>query len=149
MTQNSSKTKNLTLKTEIFKKQVRAFVAQEYEQKLEQADFESDDKFEDVFNYVGIIVQPELMRRGMRHRTHIRFLTLYYDCVYRYTHKKISKLFSDQVLRFIFEDYISSGMIYKMIETDPTLCKNKEIYQETVKMFMRSFTNQEYELIRK
>ena len=140
---------NLSQKSESFKQHLRCFVTEEYGVKIESAEFQSDDKLEDVFNYVGIIVQPDLIKKGMRNRTYTKFMTTFYDCVYRYTHRKISKLFADPVLRFLFEDYINSGMIYEMIETDSTLSKNKEIYQNTVKIFIRSFEKEEYELIKK
>ena len=61
---------------------------------------------------------------------------------------KLSKLFADQTLRFIFKDYISSGNVYKMIESDSTLSKNMEEYENTVEIFEQSFKASKYVLLR-
>lgn len=76
-------------------------------------------------------------------------MTLFYDWVYRYTHKKLSKLFADQVLKFLFEDYIKSGMVYEMIESDSTMSRNKDVYKRTVDIFIESFEKEEYSLLKK
>ena len=147
--QTSYKSMNASQKSKWFKAFWREFVANEYWEKIKEATFDSNDKFEDVFNYICIIVQPDLAKKWMRNRIYLKFMTLFYDWVYKYSHRKISKLFSDPILRFLFEDYIKSGMVYEMIDSDVTLSRNKEMYKMTVEIFTKSFERGEYSLLKK
>lgn len=48
-------------------------------------------------------------------------------------------IFSDTVLRFLFEHLIESGKLHEMLDTDHTMAKNKDMYKEAIQTFRESF----------
>jgi len=55
---------------------------------------------------------------------------LMYDCLYKYSHKKLDKILHCIFFSFLFRDYVETGGFQKMIDSDETLNKNKEAYKE-------------------
>jgi hypothetical protein len=101
-----------------------------------------DSKFElsDISAYIGIIVWPEPMKKRFRgNNMHIKFNRKFYECVYKYTHIRLSTIFKDEVFGFLFQHYIQSRAVYEMIESDATLSKNRDAYMRTVDLFKSSF----------
>ena len=129
-------------KSKKFGEFLKSYVKKHYEHKISQSC--SQISIERLAEYVGYMIDAERTRKSLKNRTSIRFNKLFYEVVYRYSHQKISKLFADQTLRFIFEDYIRQGNVYKMIESDKTLSKNKTEYKNTVEIFKHSFEVQKY-----
>ena len=84
----------------------------------------------DVLNYVGILINPTIMKKNLRNKRYAKFLKLYYDCVYKYSHRKLNKLFTDSTLKLVFNVYSNSGAAEMMIEHDETLSKSKETYMK-------------------
>lgn len=68
-----------------------------------------------------------------------KFKASYYDSIYKYSNKKLSSLFSDNVLKYLFETFISSGDLYNLLETDQTMARNKDMYIEAIRAFRESF----------
>lgn len=101
--------------------------------------------YEDISYYTGIIIWPEIMKKKFKaQHKFIKFNKNFYECVYRYSHIKLSKMFCDDVLKYMFEDYIGSGCVYQMIQEDETLRKNEDLYKSTVKIFEESFAQSRY-----
>jgi hypothetical protein len=48
-------------------------------------------------------------------------------------------MFSDEVLKFLFMDYISSESVYRHMESDPTMQKYEDKYVQTIEIFTESF----------
>lgn len=118
---------------------MKGFVTKYYEQKFNLLADISESPFEDLFSYIAHIVNTDFAKRSIKDKKYISFSKLYYDCIYNYTHQKLSKIFKDQVLKFIFTDYVQSGDAYERLIVDETQSKNKEMYEETVSLFLRSF----------
>ena len=129
-------------KSKKFGEFLKSYVKKHYEHKISHSSCQIS--IESLAEYVGYMIDAERTRKSLKNRTSIRFNKLFYEVVYRYSHQKISKLFADQTLRFIFEDYIRQGNVYKMIESDKTLSKNKTEYKNTVEVFKHSFEVQKY-----
>ena len=85
------------------------------------------------------MINPELAKKRMKNRKHMKFSKLYYEVLYNYSHKKLILLFNDQVLHYLFEDLRKQGVMHQMIHTDTTLAKNKDEYMRTLYAFKRSF----------
>jgi len=103
-----------------FKELLRNFVSHMFGDTLIGVQFSKYDAFEDILHYVGIMINSNLTKHCMRQRLYVNFISRYYGCIYKYTNKKFSKLFEDNILEFIFNHYVNTGAIYQMIETDET-----------------------------
>jgi hypothetical protein len=71
-----------------------------------------------------MMVNPDLVKRhsgssGLRRR-HKEF----YDCLYKYSHKKLKKLLKDDCLVYLFRHFVSSGDYERFRSEDETLSKD-------------------------
>ena len=128
-----------------FYDELQKFFDYKYSTLIKDTVGEAEVNPEDIYFYTGIIIWPEMMKKKFksRHR-YIKFNKSFYECVYRYSHVKLSKLFSDVRLRFMFENYIKTGGAKYMIKTDETLNRNPVIYERTVQVFIESFQQGRY-----
>ena len=115
------------------------FVDCHYGSKTAEAASEFGITYDDIYRYIAIMINPELAKKRMRNKKHIRFLKLYYEVLYNYSSKKLILLFNDQVLHYLFDDLKKQGAMHQMIHTDATLVKNKDEYMRTLDEFMQSF----------
>jgi len=143
--------KNLTpaTKANMFSTFLNQFVDKYYKEKAETMCAAYEISLEDIHDYVGIMIHPEFTKKWMKDKKHMKYVKSYYEVVYRYSHKKMSKMFADNILKYIFDDYVTTGAIYEMIDTDQTLSKNKVEYRNTVELFNQSFIAKEYILLDK
>ena len=132
-------------KTKNFGSFLESFVKKLYEHKINQPNIEISLKI--LKEYVGYVIDADRTKRVLKNRQNNEFNRLYYEVVYKYSHLKISKLFADQTLKFIFEDFVNEGYLDKMIESDKTLSKNKKEYENTIQIFQHSFAIQKYVLL--
>ena len=136
---------NLTAseKYDKFQHFLKGFVAEYFESILNHNnENNSNNLFEDIYFYVGIMIYPSLIKRNIKKKNHVRFRSMYYEWVYKYTHYKLSKLFSDQTLKLIFQHYTDSGEATKMIEQDETMSKSKEAYWKCLERFQKLFQDE-------
>ena len=131
-------------KYQSFKPLLRGFVERHYASLLSDSESDRNFTFEDVYYYIGIIINFNFIKRGMRNKRHIKFNVSLYDCLYKYTHTKLSKLCGDEILRFLFLDFIESGKIYEHLQSDETMALNKEKYEKTIGMFKAAFSKGTY-----
>lgn len=68
-----------------------------------------------------------------------KFKASYYDGIYKYSNRKLSALFSDNVLKYLFETFVDSGELHSLLETDQTMGRNKDMYTEAIEAFRESF----------
>ena len=132
-------------KTNNFEAFLESFVKKLYDHKINHPNIEISLQI--LKEYVGYMIDADRTKRVLKNRQYNEFNKLYYDVVYKYSHQKISKLFADQTLKFIFEDFINEGYLKEMIECDKTLSKNKKEYKNTIKIFQHSFKIQKYVLL--
>ncbi|CAI2375597.1 unnamed protein product [Moneuplotes crassus] len=55
---------------------------------------------------------------------------LFYNCIYKYSKKKLIKLLKFKPFAVIFEQFVSEGQMERMLENDVTFSSNLEAYQE-------------------
>ena len=103
--------------------------------------------FKAMYAYIGVIVMPEIAKKELMDAPYRRFSQQLYQVLYNYSHGKLSNLFKNKTLRFLFEDYVNSGAANTLIETDPTLSKNKNEYLRTLYIFLDSFRAAKYTLL--
>ena len=63
----------------------------------------------------------------------------FYNCLYKYSHKKLLKLFQSEVLHFMFRKFFEEGAFDGLLLHDSTLKRNPEVYRDTSKYFLQSF----------
>ena len=56
-------------------------------------------------------------------RTFINF----YDCIYKYSHRKLGRLINEPSFRITFDHFVNSGELRKMVDADSTLDTKKEL----------------------
>jgi len=95
---------------------------------------------EDVTHYIGVIINFELLRKNKVAKVYSKFNNKFYDCIYKYSHRKLSVIFSDPILRFLYEDFVESGNAHRLIQNDETMKKHEELYERVIKVFLNSFS---------
>lgn len=123
---------------------MKQFVAEYYGEKVSWLASFSENPFEDLYSYIALIVNVAFAKCSIKDKRYVNFSKLYYDCIYNYSHQKLSKIFKDKVLGFIFNDYVQSGDAYERMMVDETQSKNKEMYEDTISLFLRSFEQGSY-----
>lgn len=86
--------------------------------------------------YLWLIIIPELIKPYLKNQKRRCQQKLIYDCLYKYSHKKLDKLLESEFFCFLFQDYVESGAFKEMIESDETLSKHKSTYQEAWDYFI-------------
>ena len=129
----------------------RKKIAMSHVQEFVRANFSSPDfeemyktaSFEEVCNYIGRIVVPEYFSKTYCSYECAKYTDLLYSCIYKYTQANADKLYKSTVLRSIYGNFFKSATFYEMLNSDSTLCRNKEHYlakaKEVVKCFDKRF----------
>lgn len=96
-----------------------------------------EPSLDELATYVGMMVNPDLVKRqansaGLRKR-HKEF----YDCLYKYSHKKLKKLMKDECLVFLFRHFVSNGDYQRFKAEDDTLSKTPGIFDDAMDYFLR------------
>lgn len=63
----------------------------------------------------------------------------FYSCLYKYSHKKLLKLFQSKVLYFMFRKFFEEGPFDDLLVNDATLQRNPEVYQKASDNFINLF----------
>ena len=86
--------------------------------------------------YLWILIIPEIIKPYMKNQTRRTMQKLMYDWLYKYSHKKLDKLFTCEFFSFLFKEYVECGGFKKMMKNDETLSRNKDTYQEAWNYFL-------------
>lgn len=62
---------------------------------------------------------------------------LIYNCLYKYSHKKLERLLTCETFGFLFKTYVQTEAFQFMMEQDETLKKNKDAYQQACNYFVK------------
>mmetsp|Transcript_41998 Transcript_41998/g.48656 ORF Transcript_41998/g.48656 Transcript_41998/m.48656 type:complete len:91 (+) Transcript_41998:668-940(+) len=63
----------------------------------------------------------------------------FYSCLYKYSHKKLLKLFQSKVLHFMFRKFIEEGPLEELLTDDSTLQRNPDVYRKASQNFLDLF----------
>ena len=67
-----------------------------------------------------------------------RELTIFYDCLYKYSHTRLDNLFSVKPLGEIYNQFYTSERT-NILRTESSLSKNKSLYEKVMKEFSQIF----------
>ena len=59
----------------------------------------------------------------------MKVYNVYYDVLYKYSHKKFYKLIDQQWFKIIFKEFAESGNLHTILASDKTLCANVDSYK--------------------
>jgi hypothetical protein len=76
------------------------------------------------------MIIPDMIKPYLKNQKRRCQQKLVYDCLYKYSHKKLQKLLDSKFFTFLFKEYVDSGAFHQMVEADDTLSKHKETYKE-------------------
>lgn len=94
---------------------------------------------EDLVFYMGICINPLHMKRKASTPQERNKFQNFYNCLYKYSHKKLLKLFSSNVLHFMFRKFFEDGPFQGLLKDDGTLKKHPEVYQTASENFLSLF----------
>jgi len=99
---------------------------------------DASNKFdpENLKIYLCLLVFPEMIKAYLKNQKRRCQQKLIYDCLYKYSHKKLDKLLQSEFFTFLFKDYVKSGSFHKMMNSDETLRKHKDTYQQASEYFL-------------
>ncbi|CAI2368999.1 unnamed protein product [Moneuplotes crassus] len=99
------------------------------------------DKF-NVFNkentkiYLCLLIIPEVIKPYLKNQKRRCQHKLIYDCLYKYSHKKLDKLLQSEFFSFLFKQYVDSGDFERMLQQDKTLEKHRDAYKQACEYFL-------------
>jgi hypothetical protein len=80
--------------------------------------------------YLCLIIIPEMIKPYLKNQKRRCQYKLIYDCLYKYSHKKLDKLLESEFFNFLFNEYVDSEAFNEMVKSDDTLSKHQSTYQE-------------------
>lgn len=87
-----------------------------------------------MYHEVKILFASILMRNPikscMQSLTTRKIYDLFYEVIYKYSHKKLSKLMKVGCFRLVFQKFTATGALEEMLSLDPTLTANLDVYRE-------------------
>jgi len=86
--------------------------------------------------YLWLLVIPDMVKLYLKNQKRRWQQKLIYDCLYKYSHKKLDKLLNSEFFSFLFKEYVNSGAFERMLNSDETLGKHKPTYKEAWEYFM-------------
>ena len=86
--------------------------------------------------YLGLIIIPDMLKPYLKNQKRRCQQKLIYDCLYKYSHKKLEKLLNSEFFSFLFKEYVESGEFKKMLTSDETLRKHHSTYKEACDLFV-------------
>jgi hypothetical protein len=102
---------------------------------------------EDLTFYMGIWINPMLMRKfSYTHQERTKFHN-FYNWLYAYSHIKLYKLFKSNELYFMFIKFFEDGPFEELLASDETLKRNPNIYKKASEHFMDLFKNNHSSII--
>lgn len=94
---------------------------------------------DDLVFYMGICINPLYMKRiASSSQDRLKFQN-FYSCLYKYSHKKLLKLFQSSVLHFMFRKFFEEGPFEDLLVNDSTLQRNPEVYSKASENFLNLF----------
>lgn len=123
---------------------ISSFVEDLYGEKLRSLSANYAVSRTELEDHISMIINPTYGKQRLNNKKCLKFSKLFYDVLYAYSHVKLSKIFSNPLLKYMFEDLYNSNVFTEAIECDPTLCRNKELYSKTLIDFKASFEEKRY-----
>lgn len=62
---------------------------------------------------------------------------IYYDVIYKYSHKKLFKIMEQPSFRAIFTHFVESGTLDALLENDKTMKINMDVYKARTNEILR------------
>ena len=94
-----------------------------------------------LYHEIKILLACMVIRTYMSKFLHIKCIrtisTMFYDTIYKYSHKKMKKLIKLGCFRLLFTDFIQNGALDKMYENDKTLSRNVTYFKESAKILLK------------
>lgn len=100
---------------------ISSFVEELYGEKLRSCENGSPIAIIELENFIGMIINPTYGKLKLNDKKCLRFSKLYYEVLYSYSHFKLSKMFANPVLSYLFDDLYSSNVFNEAIDSDETL----------------------------
>lgn len=94
---------------------------------------------DDLVFIVRMLIQPDLVKKMNKTREQRFLCNNYYDCIYKYSHKRLLKLIKNPTLSHLFEDFIRNGCFEQLVMEDETLKRNPEAYIEAAQNLLALF----------
>ena len=90
--------------------------------------YEESSVFQDFLYYLGHIVYKGILPASKGSTQCVRDIKLYYDCIYKFTNKKLVSLSQSQVIGVLFKNFFSSEKFQEMTKIDKTLMRSPDRY---------------------
>ena len=97
--------------------------------------------FEDILFTIRMLIQPEITKKTSKTREQRFLMNDYYDCIYKYSHKRLLKLCKNSTFTYLFTKFISLGLFREQVMNDQTLMQNPVAYLEAGEKMLQLFGN--------
>jgi hypothetical protein len=92
--------------------------------------------FDLVSKFVLSLVVPSYIKRNLRNTKAYSTFDMFYECLYRYSHKRLEGALKIPEIACVFKIFLNSDTFENLLESDATLSKNKEAYEAAKQEFM-------------
>mmetsp|Transcript_15050 Transcript_15050/g.21056 ORF Transcript_15050/g.21056 Transcript_15050/m.21056 type:complete len:430 (+) Transcript_15050:1-1290(+) len=105
----------------------------------------SEVTLNDVVFVMKVLLQPDLVKKMSKTRSERFLMNNYYDCIYKYSHKRLLKLSQQKstetaAFRFVFTEFVQSGKFEELVMSDATLQRTPEAYLTAANTLLTLFT---------
>lgn len=130
--------KKKTLRRKVAKAHIREFVQTQISQK-QLGDMFSEFSLDMLCDYFGRILVPEYISKGNCSYDCKKYTDLLHQCIYNYSAKKASTLYKSKLISALFKHFYAGSHFEKMLDSDKTLNKYKELHLEKAKEVLEGF----------
>jgi hypothetical protein len=99
----------------------------------------ADVQLDELVFYMGICIKPQEMKKSTNSPQERQKFQNFYSCLYKYSHKKLLKLFHSNTLHFMFRKFFEDGIFDDLLINDATLKRNPEVYKNASENFLNLF----------
>lgn len=97
----------------------------------------NDVDFEEVSMFVLSLVIPSYVKRNMRFTPTFTTYDTFYECLYRYSHKRLEAALTIPAVACVFRIFLDGPTFKNLLQNDSTLSKNSEAYESAKDEFMQ------------
>ena len=93
-------------------------------------------EFAEISAFILALVIPSYVKRNMRFTPTFTTYDTFYECLYRYSHKRLEAALSIPSVACVFRIFLEGSTFENLLINDATLSKNRDAYEAAKSEFL-------------
>lgn len=101
--------------------------------------------FSEISAFILALIIPSYVKRNFKFTQTYTVYDIFYECLYRYSHKRLENALSIASVACVFQIFLESEVFDDLLEHDSTLSKNREAYEQAKSEFLHIISKKRQE----